>query len=49
MAGDVRDAGEAPVVVAEGGLAHLREIEAALGAAGIAARIVRPPPAQCSS
>lgn len=36
-------------VIAEGGTEGLREIQATLAAAGIAAEIVRPPKANCSS
>jgi len=36
-------------ILAEGGHASLREIQAQLTRAGIASEIVRPPPEKCSS
>jgi hypothetical protein len=36
-------------VVAEGGLDHLRRLQAALSEQGIAGQIVAPPKEQCSS
>lgn len=37
------------VVVAEGGIDHLRDLQRSLRSAGIESRITSPPAAQCSS
>jgi hypothetical protein len=36
-------------VIAEGGVEGLKELQRALGRAGISSEIVRPPPERCSS
>lgn len=41
--------GDEVAVIAEGGVEGLKEIQRALGRAGIASEIVRPPPERCSS